>query len=182
MLSVLPGVEPQAFDKVLVAGLPNPGIARVSDFCKEYTYDLKQAPGAAGENMTYKGVKNVSFSVECYLLGDQEVSDWVLWSYLWEIPNGKPQAVEVSHPLLEARGVFTACALKVYSPKQSRPGDNLWIGKVEAVQWSPPPPANVSKSPTGAKAGGTEGQAGGPPAETARQREIRELTQKFKDA
>lgn len=183
-LSALPGSLPEYYDKITAAGVPSPGVVRVQEVAREYVWDLKQAPGAAGENMTFKGLKNVQFSLEFQLLGDAQLEEWEAWITLWDFDPTKsaPQPLNVQHPLLEERAVTIVTAKKIYAPKQSRPGDNLWIAKIEAVEWRPPPKANVAKSPSSAKSGGSESAAGGPPAETARQREIRELTQQFKDA
>lgn len=184
MLIALPGLLPKLYDKVWAAGVESPGIARVSEVAREYVWDLKQAPGASGENMTFKGLKNVQFSMEFQLLGDIELAMWGIWVSLWDFDPAKsaPQPVNVMHPLLQDRGVSFVSAKKVYAPKQARPGDNLWIAKIEATEWRPPPKANVARSPGSAKSGSSESASGGPPAETARQREIRQLIQEFKDA
>jgi len=183
-LSVLPGAVPEYYDAIIAAGLPSPGVVRVQDVAREYTWDVKQAPGAAGENMTFKGIKNVVFSLEFQLLGDDQLQAWEAWVSLWDFDPTKtaPTPLTVSHPLLEERGVTVVAAKKIYAPRQARPGDNLWIAKIEATEWRPPPKANVSGSPKNAKNGAGESASGGPPAETARQREIRQLTEEFKRA
>lgn len=184
MLLAFPGQFPRIYDKVIAAGIESPGIARVSEVAREYVWDLKQAPGAAGENMTFKGLKNVQFSMEFHLLGDHQLLAWNIWGNLWDFQPTKtaPQPINVFHPLLADRGVQFVSPSKLYAPKQARPGDNLWIAKIEAIEWKPPPKANVAKSPNSAKSGSSESASGGPPAETARQREIRQLVQEFKDA
>ena len=183
-LSALPGSLPEYFDTILAAGVPSPGVVRVQDIAREYVWDMKQAPGAAGENMTFKGLKNVAFSLEFQLLGDAQLEEWESWIALWDFDPNKqqPTPVNVSHPLLEERRVSIVAAKKIYAPKQARPGDNLWIAKIEAVEWRPPPKANVAKSPQSTKSGSNEQTAGGAPAETERQREIRRLTEEFKNA
>lgn len=190
VMSLLPDWAWKGFDKMWAAGVQSPGVVRIKEVAREYVWDMKQAPGAAGENMTFKGVKNVVTTLEFLLLGDPQIEEWESWVALWDLDPQKkePSPVVVYHPLLEERGVFFMSPKKIHAPSQSRPGDNLWIAKIEAIEWKPPPAANVAKSPSSAQAGartdGTsaEAKAGGPPAETARQREIRELTQKFKDA
>lgn len=189
-MSLLPGWAPKGFDFMYAAGVKSPGVMRAREVAREYVWDLKQAPGAAGENMTFKGIKNVVTTLEFLLLGDPQIEEWESWIALWDFDPTKkaPSPVVVYHPLLEERGVFFMSAKKIWAPSQSRPGDNLWVAKIEAIEWKPPPSANVAKSPStvtaGANSSGTSAEqaAGGPPAETARQREIRELTQKFKDA
>lgn len=183
-LPASPDTQPEYFDRVLAAGVWSPGIARVQEVAREYTWDLKQAPGAAGENMTFKGLKNVTFSMEFLLLGNAQLTEWESWITLWDFDPTKqqPTPINVLHPLLYERRVSIVAAKKIYAPKQSRPGDNLWIAKIEAIEWRPPPRANVAKSPTATKSGSSEQAAGGAPAETERQREIRQLTQEFKDA
>lgn len=183
-LDFLPGQAPEAFNKIKAAGLESPGIVRIAEIAREYVWDLKQAPGAAGENMTFKGLKNAQFSMEFHLLGDVQLDEWASWVLLWDLDPVKvtPQPINVEHPLLWERNVTIVTAKKIYAPKQARPGDNLWIAKIEAVEWRPPPRANVAKSPTSAKAGKSESASGGPPAETARQQEIRKLTEEFQKA
>lgn len=183
-LSGLPGALPALYDKIVAAGVTSPGVVRVQEIAREYVWDMKQSPGAAGENMTFKGLKNVQFSLEFQLLGDPQLEEWEAWISLWDFDPTKssPQPLNVQHPLLEERAVTIVTAKKIHAPKQARPGDNLWIAKIEAVEWRPPPKANVAKSPSSAKAGGSESESGGPPAETARQREIRQLTEEFKNA
>jgi hypothetical protein len=57
--------------------------------------------------------------------------------------------------------VTVVAAKKITAPKQSKVGDNLWIGKIEAIEWRPPPKANVAKSPTGATAGSANASGAG---------------------
>jgi len=179
-LPASPDRDPQYFDRVLAAGVLSPGIARVGEIAREYTWDLKQAPGAAGENMTFKGLKNVVFSMEFLLLGNAQLQEWESWVSLWDFDPTKsqPRPINILHPLLYERQVSIVAPKKIWAPKQSRPGDNLWVAKIEAVEWRPPPKANVARSPTSASAGSSTDA----PKDTARQQEIRRLTQQFKDA
>jgi hypothetical protein len=170
-LFYFPGAAPLIYDQITANGVGSPGIARVSsDIAREYSWDRKQAPGAAGENITFRGLKLVSFTIECQLWTDALISEWETWCALWEWDPIKKKAtpVEVFHPLLAERDVTIATATKIYAPKQSRPGDNLWIGKIEALEWKPPPRQNTTSSPKSTK------------PQTANEREISALLDEAK--
>lgn len=170
----LPGSAPSVYDQVTANGIASPGVARVtSDVVREYAWDRKQAPGAAGENITFRGLKLVTFTIECQLWTDDLLSEWETWCGLWEWDPIKLAAtpVEVFHPLLSERGVTVATATKIYAPKQSRPGDSLWIGKIEAMEWKPPPPKNATSSPKA---------AGKPAADSPNQKQIASLLDEAK--
>ena len=181
-----PGKDPDFFDKVMAAGILSPGVARVGEVAREFVWDMKQAPGAAGENMTFKGLKNVTFTMEFYLVGDKDLTAWESWIELWDFDptKTKPNPIDVLHPVLLERNVTVVAAKKITAPKQSKVGDNLWIGKIEAVEWRPPPKANVAKSPTGATTGiSPTGATTGITSKSATDdldREIRALTEQLK--
>jgi len=167
----LPGSAPLVYDQVTANGIASPGVARItSDIAREYAWDRKQAPGAAGENMTFRGLNIVSFTIECQLWTDDLLTQWEAWAGLWEWDPIKQAAtpVEVFHPLLAERGITVASATKIYAPKQARLGDNLWIGKIEALEWRPPPKKNATSSPKSTQ------------TESANDREIKRLLDEAK--
>ena len=147
-LYVLPSVDPKAYDTIQANGIASPGVARITTpIAREYQWDRQFAMGGAGEFIRFKGIKVVEFTIEIQLIGDEALTAWESWVAQWDWDPVKRRAtpVAVLHPLLSERGITKATAKKIHAPKQSRPGDNLWIGTIECYEWRPPPKRNVAK-------------------------------------
>lgn len=148
-----PITNPEQFDKVIAAGIPNPGVASVTGAATLYKWDKKDGPGAAGANMTFRGLDLSEFKIEVQLWTAEQLDAWPAWADLWGWDPVKKKAtpLEVVHPLLDERRIRTVAAKGV--PQLSNKGGSLWIGTIDCIEWRPPPKKNVAASPSSVKSG-----------------------------
>jgi hypothetical protein len=146
-----------AWDKFVLGGVENPGVARVVAK-REIGWDVKDATGQDGASTTRKGQPIGEIEVEYYLVDDpNEGNDFDAWpayeAVIWSTVDGdKPKPVDCQHPDA-TRLRFTSVALK--TPGSFQP-DGKGGAKVKFVflEYKPPKPkpakgASGSKSKSG---------------------------------
>ena len=159
----VPQDAPELWDTVIVAGVPAPGLAQISDAAREFKIDIKDGPGIDGAESTYRGTKLSELKLEIKLW---EPEHWTqlprfLKALKFDPAKGSGHAVDISHPsLLTFDPPIRSCvASYVGSPKRVRDGDTLYEIKIDLVEYRPPKKKNVTKTPAGSD-GSTQGKGG----------------------
>jgi hypothetical protein len=179
-LPVSPFLLPEAYDVVLAAGVPSPGIATVKGASRIYKWDKKDGPGAAGANMTFRGLDIAELSIELQLWTPEHLELWGAWSAIWAWNPVKKQAtpVTVEHPYLSDLGIFTLAAKAI--PQLDFKGGGMWLGRIECIEWRPPPKKNVASSPTKTQTATGNAARAAPPVQDQLDQQIAALLQQAK--
>ena len=155
-----PITTPEAWDFFYAAGLVAPGIARITDASRESKWDEKDSPGAIGATTTYRGHKVVHFTLQLTLIGARALD--ALPSFLDALRFDPTQpgnnALEVYHEALNALDppIKSAAVESMGVPRQSGPG-GFWTQEIKFIEYRPPPPKNVTKTPNGSNVGDVSG-------------------------
>lgn len=174
-----PLVDPGRWDQMIAAGVVSPGVARLmSGGGREYTWDIRQAPGVQGYTMTYRGWKageDIVFRFEFFEHPDgpgyataasQVQSFYLVWLPIWAIDARKikPDPVSVTHPALFANDIQSLLCKRI-GPLETD-GRMRWWCDMTFLEYRPPKLIAAS-TPKGATA-----RLGQPTPQTKKQVEI----------
>jgi len=155
-----PVTTPKAWDFFYAAGLVAPGIAKIADAVRENNWDVKVGPGASGATTTFRGLKIVHFTLQLTLIGAGALDALPSFLDALRFDPSRPgnNALEVYHEALNALDppIKAAAVESLGVPKQSGPG-GYWTMEIKFIEYRPPPPKNVTKTPSGASAAAVSG-------------------------
>lgn len=166
-LTLDPFEIPEAWDHCLVAGDLSPGKLEISTGGRKYTWDTKDAPGAAGQSLTFRGIAPTELTLTFTLWTQEQVQAWADYStrFLWDPTKSKTiEGLDFYHPGMQQIGVTKIVPVSVGPLIHQGGGEFKAI--VEVKEWRPPPKKNVTGTPRTAKSSstGTTGAGGGDPA------------------
>ena len=146
-----PLVDPGLADVMVAAGLQSPGCCvLMSGGDREYTWDIKQAPGLQGYTMTYRGWKAGEPIVVRFMFfehrdgpgyatsASQIESFYNDWVPLWAIDarKMKPSPVAVQHPILASNDINNLVCQKI--GRLETDGKMLWWVDMTFLEFRPP--------------------------------------------
>lgn len=152
--------NPTAYDKITLAGVDSPGIARIGDVKRNWEWDVKAGRGASGGVTTFVGRKPAQFSVrfEAWLR-----EHFIAWKTFIQLFKYDAKLIRVN---LDTGGVSGIKAVNIYHPALSdlditacttesiggwvHEGKGLWVRNVEFLEYLPPPPLPAISTPAGA--------------------------------
>ncbi len=189
-----PIANPQAWDKVEIAGVLSPGLARVGEFKRKWVWDEKKGKGQPRATLTFTGAHLSRGAIEFWLLTGPDgrggtyidLQQWVTFSEMFQYDPTKTTAtaVDIYHPSLAVNKLRSFICEGITNPIRMRDGDCLYSVKVELIEYAPAPAVNVAS--TIAKTQANPPQSTNPPgtgpvdAEVAqRQATIAELQKKL---
>ena len=145
-----PSANSDAWDKLIVAGVPSPGVVRLTGHKRAIGWDVKDASGQDGATTTRKGEPAKKFSSTFQLVDDPWLgSDFAEWDafeavLLSSVSGAKPMALEVIHPDLQRNGWTSAVVESIGElVLDGRGGGAI---QVDWLEYRPPKP-KASASP-----------------------------------
>lgn len=132
-----------AWNKLLVCGVPSPGVVRLSGHVRTIGWDVKDASGQDGGTTTRKGKSVGKFTAEFELSDDPMATDFAEWDsfealLMTSISGTEPEAMEVIHPDLQRNG-FSAVVLAQIGEMIPDGTGGARI-KVDFIEYAPPKP------------------------------------------
>ena len=171
--------NPADFDVLIVAGVPNPGIVKITGFDRTFGWDVKKGKGTKGATITLTEFPPAEGSAEFYLWTDDHFDQWTSFRDLfrYDVSKRLAPAVDVYHPWLADLNINSVVCKKISPVTDS--GKKLFVVKVDLLEYWPPPKAAATSTPSGSKTG-SGGKNGPPgkvvdPVEAAKQAEIARL-------
>lgn len=153
-----PYTNPQAWDKIRVAGTLSPFVCRVKEFKRKWDWDEKKPKGGGGAVLTYTGFHLARGSVEFDLLYGPDpfgrpythLADWYRFSQLFRYTGTKvpPQPVTFYHPSTNMIGITAVICEDITNPVLVSVG--LFRTKVSLIEFQLPPPVSTTSSPLAA--------------------------------
>lgn len=142
-----PEDDPAAWDTLLLGGTIFPGLAKVTCSGGD-KIDVKDAPGADGENTTFQGQKARSGTMKIRVWRGEQWSDLEdLLTNVLEPAKGKKEPLFIAHAVTAARQVANIYIEDIDGPDFDQ--DNRWMDlDLKWRQFRPPPPKAVTKTPT----------------------------------
>lgn len=130
---------PSAWDVVLFAGKPTPGIAVVSGR-NGVSLDKKKSPGTDGATITALGYEPAEVDIAIRIW---TAAQWAAWQQLRPVltarPNkGKPQPLQVYHPALADAGIRSLYVREIGLPRDIQPKGTKEI-LIRCSEWLPKP-------------------------------------------
>lgn len=152
--------NPEAFDKLVAAGISNPGLFQLVDGGgRPFKWDIKDVAGAQGATETYRGWRPSEGIHARFVFWTAEQIDEFFTTYLplFEIDGTKTSAtpVAVQHPVLNANNIFAVVAKEIGPLVDVERGKQLWSVTLELIEFRPAKKANVTKTPDKASEDGT---------------------------
>lgn len=145
-----PLVDPGSLDVIYAAGVISPGLFVLAGGAREYKWDIKDAPGAQGAFITYRGWRPTQgIKGTFYFWEPGQVEAFYEWAQVWALDARKfaTKPVDVYHPVLAANDI-TALVTKSFGPLTGTP-QQLWSVTLEWIEWRPAKPIQ-SDTPQGA--------------------------------
>lgn len=169
---------PEVWDAIIIGGRASPGVCTVEGSARNFKWDEKEGPGAAGATHTYRGDRPSHFKVKIKLWLAEHFDDWDSFrEALRPDPKKGIKALDVLHPALEDNGIRAVVVESIGEVKHE--GGGLYAVELGLVEYRPPPKANASGTPKGASSsskGGSDGKGTAPPsAKTEQEKEIERL-------
>jgi len=164
---IRPSRNREAWDHIVLAGLPSPGTCVVSGATRAIGWDVKDADGQAGASSSRKGEPIGKFDCTFHLVDDPSETvygDFEAWDAFHDlcmvsVSEDKPIALEVVHPDLNRLG-YTAVVLREM-------GDMVLDGKggatvkVGFLEYRPPKPKDTGGVGSTKTGGGSATKKGG---------------------
>lgn len=172
-MSANPLVIPEAFDIVILAGLTLPGLADVGKVSRKFKWDKKEAPGTAGDSITYRGIRLVELVIELTFWTQEQIDEWDALRPGIEPVAGNVKALDVIHPVLERQKVRALVVSEIVELFPKLQGG--WGVQIGVDEYKPPPKANASGSPDGSKGSSGTGSNAAPTAQSEQEKEIARL-------
>lgn len=165
------------FDTVILGGDYLPGLASVGKPKRVWKWDKKEAPGTAGDSITYRGSRLVDFVIKLTFWEPEQVDEWDSKSP-GLIPDGK-KALDIIHPTtdrLKVRSVVIAEIVELYPN-----GDGSWSVEIGVDEYKPPPKVNATSTPKGSSSNAASKPTDkSPTAKTEQEKEIARLLEEAK--
>ena len=177
-MSANPLLVPEAFDTVIVAGDYLPGLANVGKVKRTFKWDKKEAPGTAGDSITYRGIRIVDFVIELTFWESEQIDEWDAKRPGLEPVTGAIKALDVVHPVLERQKVRSVVVEEIVELYPADAG--AWKVQIGVTEYKPPPKANASGSPSGSKNSSGKGSSAAPTAQSEQEKEIARLLEEAK--
>lgn len=177
-----PIATPQDYDVVKIDGVENPGIIApggISGFKRETEWDVKKGKGTKGGTMTLSQLPPAKGSIKFLLWSDFHFEAWdTIYRARFKFdPTKKTKnAVDIFHPALAKLDIHSVVTESI--GPETPEGKGLWSITVELAEYLPPPPKNITSTPSGSGAnGGKAGSTGksDDPIADAQQAEIKRL-------
>lgn len=142
---------PQNWDQISVRGTVWQGKIEIRGARRRYKWDTKNAPGAAGATDTFRGTKPEPFEIIFYLWTDAHFAFWPTFSslFLYQSLKGEVLPVSIYHPSLAMIGLTVVRTEDVGAVVKVN-DELLFSSTVRVHEFAPPPPVNVTTTPTGA--------------------------------
>lgn len=141
----------ELFSRLVLEGVPSPGVVVLSGHEREESLDVKEADGQKGATTTWKGTKVGGFTATFHLVYDpasgvDDFSDWDVWverlrSTVPPKSGSKPVAKDVYHPDLERNGIRSVILKKVGALQHDGKGGATIAA--ELSEYFPPKPAKT---------------------------------------
>ncbi len=186
-MSVLNPIDsPQIYDVIQLGGMQSPGICVVSGFKRQHTWDKKLGKGTKGGTSTLTGIPPVSGSIKFFLWQPSHWDQWELFRPLFKHDPTKKEvkAVDIYYPTLAKIDIKSVVCEDIGAEEPE--GLGKWSITVQLLEYSPPPKATVTGTPSGSTPGGGKGDAGKPipgdPIADAQQIQIAENSKAIAEA
>lgn len=143
-----------AFDTMLLANEPNPGIVtEIAGATNPRKWDERAGTGQSGATLVYSGDGLAKFSVKLLLWKGDHFAEWESWKRLLVPPTEKnPQALDIYHPYLEMLPVPIRSVVIDEPAAPVQKGDGFWEVEIKFRQYRAPKPAGAKAN--GSKSGG----------------------------
>jgi hypothetical protein len=138
----------ELYNRIDLDGHKSPGQVTLSNHKRVQKWDVKSADGAGGARNTYKGEEIAQFSASFYLvkdpvLGIDEYAEWESFAAIVKssiIKKGKPKALPIYHPDLEANEIKRVCEASFGGMVHDGKGGATVV--VEFIEYKPSKPAS----------------------------------------
>ena len=157
LAGVNPNQWPQYWDKVIVAGVASPGVARIKDWKRANDWDVKKGKGTRGATLTFVQQPPAEGQIVFELwddgfvggTGHNHFAEWDSFVTLLKYDPTKKtaDAVSIYHPSLDFIDVTSVVTTKIGNPVQVTEGDTHYTITVDFIEDYPSPPVNASSSP-----------------------------------
>lgn len=182
VLTSNPLVNPEAFDVIVVAGVVNPGIVKVTGAERVFDWDVKDAPGSQGSTITYRGWKPTeSIQLRFELWTQAQITEFFTTFvplFYYDASKSAPKPVDVFHPILNANQINSVVTKKigplVLEDKQ------LYSCTIEVLEYRPAPKKNATTTPKSSTGTDPSKAAAKPTVEDEQDRQITALMEQAK--
>lgn len=196
--------EADLFNVIFIAGVQNPGIAKITH-SKKHDWDKKKSKGSSGGTLTFTGSSVVEFQVEYYLWLPEHFDAWPAWAAMQrkslKIPavvsgqsgnirqanataititpaTTQPVALDVYHPDLAEINVLRCIVEEEGGKVPDGKGGAKYTWKY--AEYSPPKPAGGTANASKDAMGGNPGKAAEDTAVTTADKMLQALLAKAK--
>lgn len=176
-MSANPFRVPEAFDVIALSGEYMPGLANVGRVKRVSKWDKKEAPGTAGDSITYRGKRLVDFVIQLTMWEEEQIDEWDDKQKLLEV-DGK--AHDVVHPILDRLKVRSVVIAEL--PGLFHEGGGLWTVQIGVNEFKPPSKGgNSTVTPKGsANSTGKDGPGAAAKPTTAKSAQEEEIERLLK--
>lgn len=161
-LSANPLEAPEAWDKLNVAGVDNPGLFSLAGGGgRLYRWEVKDPAGGQGGFVTYRGWKlSENIKAKFQFWTATQIAEFY-GSFLpllqYDATKQAPKPVDVFHPALLANGITSVVVNEIGPLTDESQGKQLWSVTIDLTEYGPPPKKNATSTPDGAKASSGDG-------------------------
>lgn len=152
---------PAEWDKFRIGSVRSPGVCVVGKAKRAHEWDEKRGKGVQGGTLTYQGIKLAHIPVKIMLwrtpgvTGPNDPDDFADWEAFIPLLEYDPtkqvlKALDIYYPSLPDIKVFNVVCEGIGNVTPTAPGSTLYEVEIDLIQYAPPPPVNVTTTPTGA--------------------------------
>lgn len=173
MLTSNPLLTPGDYDVISVAGVSSPGVVEVTGAERPYKWDTKEAAGAQGATITYRGWDLAKPKLKFRFWRADQISEFYQ-SFVpllqYDASKTSPKPVDCYHPALVASNIKSVVVTNL--GQLTHEGAQLYSVTVDLLEYRPAPKVNATSTPKSAAPNNTNKSSGatGPqhsPAEDA---------------
>ena len=140
------------WDVLRIAGVDSPGYLEIEGWGRKAGWDKKTGKGSQGTTQTYKAKPAAEGSFHFYFWNGAQMSAWAtqfLPLFVYDPTRQSVTPVSITHPSLLDLQIKAILAESITPIMHI--GDNLYKVTVKATEYTPPPKANASTTPTAPK-------------------------------
>jgi len=155
VLVVDPITNPDAYNKLSVGGVDNPGLFLLeSDGDRPYRWDVKNVAGGQGSTITYQGWDLAKPKGRFVFWTSEQIQEFY-GSYLpllaYDATKKAPKPIAVFHPVLFANDIISVVVDKI--GQLTHEGQQRWSVSTDLIEYRPAPKVNTTTTPTSADPG-----------------------------
>ena len=144
--------NPDQWSVITFGGTKSPGKCVVGEFTRKYKFDTKEGKGTAGAISTLTGLPPANGKITFWMWQASQCPEWDSFvALLKQYPTkGAVNSATIYHPALADIDItqVTTTEISSWVPTNPEAPDGYFTRWIELLEFNPPPPINITDTPS----------------------------------